>query len=151
MRRYLYKSNSQGVQDYLCNRLYTLPEDGVEGYLLQLVYLVLQRPHTSLERVLIDLCARSLRIAAKVTPCLWSYSVCDALSCAATLTTLITYPVCRCTGSCSHTHRTSRRRSMPRSCGIAARRLPWTATGCVSAAHMHSKHALPAHSGRNMQ
>ena len=40
----------------------------MEGYLLQLVYLVLQRPHTSLERVLIDLCARSLRIAAKVTP-----------------------------------------------------------------------------------
>ena len=66
--RYLYKSNSQGVQDYLCNRLYTLPEADVEGYLLQLVYLVLQRPNTSLERVLIDLCARSLRIAAKVMP-----------------------------------------------------------------------------------
>ena len=85
-RRYLYKSNSQGVQDYLCNRLYTLPEDGVEGYLLQLVYLVLQRPHTSLERVLIDLCARSLRIAAKVTPCLDVHSKCGARSCAAPLT-----------------------------------------------------------------
>ena len=40
----------------------------MEEYLLQLVYLVLQRPSTSLERVLIDLCARSLRIAAKVRP-----------------------------------------------------------------------------------
>ncbi len=84
--RYLYKSNSQGVQDYLCNRLYTLPEDGVEGYLLQLVYLVLQRPHTSLERVLIDLCARSLRIAAKVTRCLGLHSMCGARLCLSQLT-----------------------------------------------------------------
>lgn len=64
--RYLYKSNSAGVQDYLCNRLYTLPEAGIERYLLQLVHLVLARPHCSLERVLVDLCARSLRIACKV-------------------------------------------------------------------------------------
>ncbi len=64
--RYLYKSTSAGVQDYLCNRLYSLPEAGIEQYLLQLVELVLSRPHSSLERVMIDLCARSLRLAVKV-------------------------------------------------------------------------------------
>ena len=64
--RYLFKSTSEGVQDYLCNRLYSLPENGVEQYLLQLVQLVLTRPHSPLERVLIDLCARSLRLAVKV-------------------------------------------------------------------------------------
>lgn len=64
--RYLFKSTSAGVQDYLCNRLYSLPEAGVERYLLQLGQLVLTRPHSSLERVLIDLCARSLRLAVKV-------------------------------------------------------------------------------------
>lgn len=64
--RYLFKSTSAGVQDYLCNRLYSLPENGVEQYLLQLVQLVLTRPHSSLEKVLIDLCARSLRLAVKV-------------------------------------------------------------------------------------
>jgi hypothetical protein len=64
--RYLFKSTSAGVQDYLCNRLYALPEAGVERYLLQLGQLVLTRPHSSLERVLIDLCARSLRLAVKV-------------------------------------------------------------------------------------
>ncbi|KAK9814469.1 hypothetical protein WJX72_006450 [[Myrmecia] bisecta] len=63
---YLYKSNSPGVQDYLCNRLYSLPEDGVERYLSQLCQLLISRPYVSLERVLIDLCARSLRIAVKV-------------------------------------------------------------------------------------
>ena len=66
MRRYLFKSTSAGVQDYLCNRLYSLPESGIERYLLQLGQLVLSRPHSSLERVLIDLCARSLRLAVKV-------------------------------------------------------------------------------------
>ena len=69
-RRYLFKSTSAGVQDYLCNRLYALPEAGVERYLLQLGQLVLTRPHSSLERMLIDLCARSLRLAVKVTA-LW--------------------------------------------------------------------------------
>lgn len=65
-RRYLFKSTSAGVQDYLCNRLYSLSEAGIERYLLQLGQLVLTRPHSSLERVLIDLCARSLRLAVKV-------------------------------------------------------------------------------------
>jgi hypothetical protein len=63
---YLYKSNSPGVQDYLCNRLYELPEAGLERYLLQLTQLVIERPHSSLERVIVDLCSRSLRVAVKV-------------------------------------------------------------------------------------
>lgn len=64
---YLYKSTSSpGVTDYLCNRLYTLPEEQVEAYLSQLCQLIVSRPHSPLERVLVDLCARSLRIAVKV-------------------------------------------------------------------------------------
>ena len=64
--RYLYKSTSDGVQDYLCNRLYTLPEKGLERYLSQLCQLIINQPRSSLERVMVDLCARSLRIAVKV-------------------------------------------------------------------------------------
>lgn len=62
---YLYKSNSQGVVDYLCNRLYGLPEQGIERYLSQLAQLVVQRQSPSLDKALVDLCARSLRIAVK--------------------------------------------------------------------------------------
>ena len=65
--RYLYKSTSPGVQDYLCNRLYSLPEAGIERYLSQLCQLVIHKPHSPLEKVLADLCARSLRIAVKVS------------------------------------------------------------------------------------
>ena len=64
---YLYKSTSPGVQDYLCNRLYSLPEAGIERYLSQLCQLVIHKPHSPLEKVLADLCARSLRIAVKVS------------------------------------------------------------------------------------
>ena len=67
-RRYPYKSTSDGVQDYLCNRLYTLPEKGLERYLSQLCQLIINQPRSSLERVMVDLCARSLRIAVKVGP-----------------------------------------------------------------------------------
>ena len=54
------------MQDYLCNRLYMLPEKGMERYLSQLCQLITTRPHSPLERVIVDLCARSLRIAVKV-------------------------------------------------------------------------------------
>lgn len=55
------------MQDYLCNRLYGLPEPEVERYLAQLCQLSIERPSgNSLERVIIDLCAQSLRIAVKV-------------------------------------------------------------------------------------
>lgn len=66
---YLYKSNAPGVQDYLCNRLYGLPEAGIEKYLSQICQLVISRPFGSLERVLVGLCAKSLRIAVKVHVC----------------------------------------------------------------------------------
>ncbi len=66
-RSYLYKSSTPGVLDYLCNRLYTLPERDVERYLSQLTQLAIQRGHTSsLGRVIVGLCAQSLRIAVKV-------------------------------------------------------------------------------------
>lgn len=65
-RRYLFKSNSQGVEDYLCNRIYGLPEEGIERYLSQLATLVVQRQSASLDKMLVDLCARALRIAVKV-------------------------------------------------------------------------------------
>ena len=65
--RYLYKSNSPGVQDYLCNRLYALPEAGLEKYLSQLIQLIIIKPYGPLERVVVDLCAKSLRIAVKVS------------------------------------------------------------------------------------
>ena len=64
--RYLYKSNSPGVQDYLCNRLYTLQEAELEKYLSQLCQLLINRPYGPLEKVVVDLCAKSLRIAVKV-------------------------------------------------------------------------------------
>lgn len=57
--------------DYLCNRLYTLPEKEVERYLSQLCQLVLLRPGSSLEKVMVDLCAQSLRIAVKASGGLW--------------------------------------------------------------------------------
>ncbi len=65
--RYLYKNNQQGIQDYLCNRLYEFPEQGIERYLSQLTQLVVQRQSASLDKVVVDLCARSLRIAVKVS------------------------------------------------------------------------------------
>lgn len=57
------------MQDYLCNRLYTLPEAGLEKYLSQLCQLIISRPYGALEKVVVDLCARSLRFAVKVQTC----------------------------------------------------------------------------------
>ncbi len=63
---YLYKSNTPGVQTYLANRLYTLPEEDLERYLSQFCQLCLQRPGLPVESVLVKLCEQSLRIAVKV-------------------------------------------------------------------------------------
>ena len=54
------------MQDYLCNRLCSLPEGGLERYLSQLCQLLINKPRTSLEEVVVKLCASSLRIAVKV-------------------------------------------------------------------------------------
>ncbi|KAG0571619.1 hypothetical protein KC19_VG027900 [Ceratodon purpureus] len=63
---YLYKHEHGGVRDYLCNRMYTLPLLGIESYLFQLCYMLVHMPCPSLERYIIDMCGKSLRIAIKV-------------------------------------------------------------------------------------
>lgn len=70
--RYIYQNKSGGVHDYLCNKLYEVPEPDIERYLSQFCQLIVARPGSALERVIIDLCARSLRIAVKVR-CLQFY------------------------------------------------------------------------------
>eukprot|EP00240_Pyramimonas_obovata_P003687 CAMPEP_0118940318 /NCGR_PEP_ID=MMETSP1169-20130426/31153_1 /TAXON_ID=36882 /ORGANISM="Pyramimonas obovata, Strain CCMP722" /LENGTH=362 /DNA_ID=CAMNT_0006884779 /DNA_START=160 /DNA_END=1245 /DNA_ORIENTATION=- len=65
--QYLFTSKSEGVQDYICNRMYSLPEKGIEMYLSQMVTMVCERKKGSaLERCIIDLCSRSLQLAVKV-------------------------------------------------------------------------------------
>ena len=61
---------AQGVRDYLCNRMYTLNEDRVESYLSQIVALAILRPSPALERLLLDFCSRSVRLACKASPLL---------------------------------------------------------------------------------
>ncbi|CAG9460413.1 unnamed protein product [Pedinophyceae sp. YPF-701] len=65
---YLHRNTSDGVNDYLCNKLYTLPEDGIDRYLSQLTHIAAQRPGSTLDKFLIDVCANSLRVAIK---CYW--------------------------------------------------------------------------------
>jgi hypothetical protein len=59
---------AQGVRDYLCNRMYTLDEDRVENYLSQIVSLAILRPSPALDRLVVDLCSRSVRLACKARP-----------------------------------------------------------------------------------
>ncbi|KAL3844739.1 hypothetical protein ACJIZ3_002142 [Penstemon smallii] len=63
---YLYKHNHPGVRDYLCNRMYTLPLSGIESYLFQICYMLIQKPSPSLDKFVIDICSKSLKIALKV-------------------------------------------------------------------------------------
>ena len=63
---YLHKPLSQEMHEYLCSRLYTLPEADLERYLSQLGQLCVSRPDPALEDVLAGLCAQSLRVAVKV-------------------------------------------------------------------------------------
>ena len=66
--RYLFTSKSEGVQDYICNRIYSLPEKGIEMYLSQMISMVCERKKGgALERCIIDLCSRSLQLAVKVS------------------------------------------------------------------------------------
>ena len=62
---YLWRTRSEGVIDYLCNRMYTLPDDRVERYLSQIIMLQILRPNASLERTIIDFCGRSIRLGTK--------------------------------------------------------------------------------------
>ncbi|KHN09605.1 Phosphatidylinositol 4-kinase beta 1 [Glycine soja] len=63
---YLYKHDHAGVRDYLCNRMYTLPLQGIESYLFQVCYLMVHKPSPSLDKFVIDICSKSLKIALKV-------------------------------------------------------------------------------------
>ncbi|RDY07116.1 Phosphatidylinositol 4-kinase beta 1, partial [Mucuna pruriens] len=63
---YLYKHDHAGVRDYLCNRMYTLPLQGVESYLFQICYMMIHKPSPSLDKYVIDICSKSLKIALKV-------------------------------------------------------------------------------------
>ncbi|KAF3440586.1 hypothetical protein FNV43_RR18870 [Rhamnella rubrinervis] len=63
---YLYKHDHPGVRDYLCNRMYTLPLSGVESYLFQICYMLVHKPSPSLDKFVIDMCSKSLKIALKV-------------------------------------------------------------------------------------
>ena len=155
--RYLYKSISPGVQDYLCNRLYALPEAGLEKYLSQLIQLIIIKPYGPLEKVVVDLCAKSLRIAVKVDSHLHSISLVPDPAVTLMMTDLsalhrpplciglsegtpsTVHPMsqdgcgpCRHTGCFSRCLRTSPRTSMWQSCGTAASALHWKAHGCAS-------------------
>ena len=63
---YLYKHDHSGVRDYLCNRMYTLPLQGIESYLFQVCYMMVHKPSPSLDKFVIDICSKSLKIALKV-------------------------------------------------------------------------------------
>lgn len=63
---YLYKHDHAGVRDYLCNRMYTLPLSGIESYLFQICYMLVHKPSPSLDKFVIDVCSKSLKIALKV-------------------------------------------------------------------------------------
>uniref|UniRef100_A0A7C9AGJ6 1-phosphatidylinositol 4-kinase n=1 Tax=Opuntia streptacantha TaxID=393608 RepID=A0A7C9AGJ6_OPUST len=63
---YLYKHDHPGVRDYLCNRMYTLPLSGIESYLFQICYMMVHKPSPSLDKFVIDVCSKSLKIALKV-------------------------------------------------------------------------------------
>ncbi|CAH8346310.1 unnamed protein product [Eruca vesicaria subsp. sativa] len=63
---YLYKHPHAGVRDYLCNRMYTLPLSGIESYLFQICYMMVHKPSPSLDKFVIDICGKSLKIALKV-------------------------------------------------------------------------------------
>eukprot|EP00250_Pteridium_aquilinum_P015981 c22872_g1_i3 orf=1049-4555(+) len=63
---YLFKHDHQGVRDYLCNKMYTLPLSGIESYLFQLCFMMVYKSSAALEKFMMDGCSRSLKIALKV-------------------------------------------------------------------------------------
>lgn len=67
--QYLYTNPQPGVEDYLANKLFEMPEPSIERYLLQFVYLAVSRPGSPLERTIIALCSKSFSIALKASDC----------------------------------------------------------------------------------
>jgi len=63
---YLHKDLPEQTREYLCQRIYMLPESDVEPYVSQLCQLYVSKGgDDQVERLLIDLCANSLNIAVK--------------------------------------------------------------------------------------
>ena len=48
--------------------MYTLNESAIEKYLAQIVALAVSRPSPAMDRLVVDFCQRSLRLACKVCP-----------------------------------------------------------------------------------
>ena len=61
----LWRTNNDGVVDYLCNRLLSLSDERVERYLNQIITLQILRPNKSLERAIVRACARSIRLGTQ--------------------------------------------------------------------------------------
>lgn len=66
---YLYRYPRPGVHDYLVNQLYTMPDDEVEFYLVQLCTMLVHAEFesTALQRFLMDKCKSSIHFALKVS------------------------------------------------------------------------------------
>ena len=61
----LWRSNNDGVVDYLCNRLLSLSDERLERYLNQIITLQILRPTESLERTILGFCKRSIRLGTQ--------------------------------------------------------------------------------------
>lgn len=67
-RSYIHQKPAGGVHEYLCNRLFALPDNAVEDILSQLCELAVRppTPSASVQRALVGLAGRSTRTALKV-------------------------------------------------------------------------------------
>ncbi len=66
--QYLWQNPTPGVEDYLCNKLFAMPEGAIERFLMEFVYLAVSKPGSALERTIVSLCSKSFPIALKVRP-----------------------------------------------------------------------------------
>ena len=82
---YLFRYRQPGVYDYLCNRLYAVPDIDIEFYLVELINLMVANPvcracnelssllmlvqvgSNSLERFIIDKCSKTMHLALLIT------------------------------------------------------------------------------------
>lgn len=98
--------------------MYTLDEQGIERYMAQIVVLAVSRPSAALDRLVVDLCRRSLRLACKVG----GHQLARIPIAGAVLTP---YALRRLPGGCKRTRMMGGRRPRrSRCCGGSVRRLP---------------------------
>eukprot|EP01096_Ripella_sp_DP13-Kostka_P006490 TRINITY_DN2324_c0_g1_i2.p1 TRINITY_DN2324_c0_g1~~TRINITY_DN2324_c0_g1_i2.p1 ORF type:complete len:849 (+),score=275.90 TRINITY_DN2324_c0_g1_i2:188-2548(+) len=66
---YLFRYPSKGVHDYICNRLFSMPDDEIEFYLVELVSMVIHNHGDSdaLERFILEKCSKSIHFALLVS------------------------------------------------------------------------------------